>query len=429
MRIAICTCPRSNDFEYVLATLHDMEVQDPTIRQHEVKVFVAASEASQLPSWVQVDLCPAKACLQVKVQAMHWISQVGLYGCLLEDDILFARNWFQRALNTAQRLDKFVPNSQWFLKLEHWAEMPEEILVEKTFPNRFAWLPPIKKMVKVSIPSTAHLGFIKWSGIQEIWGNQSLVMPARTARLCIERINKLLAARVVETNGYLLSIVMEMCREKPLGSDLYVSEPCLTKHVGEISCATPGRDLVGRFAVSFSETDRHPDLPEPSLTKAVLDLAAVQKEFGVLPSGTPPLRDDFYGPGKGWPDVMPGTAPRLHPAPVLAPAVPVMAAKIPSSQLLPTQAVAPKPVPVPEPAPEDSAWISKLGPEQGCELPPDMLAAKALVEVSEVPEKVSKTADFGKSLSGDAKAPPKGKKPMASASRKKIEKNSPKVTK
>ena len=241
MRLAIITYPRSNGYQYLHETLADMERQDPSVRGHEVCVFVDVLEAPKLPGWVQVKTAHFDHLLlrtrlnllnALNMQrALRWLSEAGPHGMLLEDDVIFVRGWLEKAIALAWAVHRQAGALPWALKLEHWGRET-----------------PVQDQ-----------GFQKWSPEQEIWGTQSYIMPSMFSHLLAKMqqigIDK---HRGIYTKTYGDYLIQHIIRQVPPMAELYVANACLTKHVGEISGAYPDRLLGEYTAASFEETDRNP---------------------------------------------------------------------------------------------------------------------------------------------------------------------------
>jgi hypothetical protein len=249
MRLAIITYSRSNEYQYLRQTLADMERQDPSVKKHEVSVFVDALTAPRLPAWVRVEV-GTKEYLDRRAnmlllnssnmqRALRWLAASSPYCCLLEDDLVFARNWWRRAISLALRVEEQAGPMPWGLKTEHWEPMAG----------------PVDPVLDAQ-------GFQKWPADQDIWGTQSYIMPGRFANLLSDMIEK----GILEHNGdppntFGDFLVQKMLRASPPMVNLYVSNQSLTKHVGEISGAYPSRALGKYTAIAFDERDR---LPAPA---------------------------------------------------------------------------------------------------------------------------------------------------------------------
>lgn len=297
MRIAVCTCPRTNGFEYALATLKDMELQDPLIRYHDVKIFVAATEAPKFPAWAKVETVDQAYLDKIDsgyswgrlrgsldmLRAMRWIGEsTEPYGMVFEDDLIFAKDFISRARSAAERCDVNAPGTQWMMKLEHWDPVLLENVreVEKTMIAQqqrrdlrekipgYGSSEKTRRLIKtlttekIRVVDTSHLGFQKWCGHPGLWGSQSYVLKTSAARIAANTIQAGLDAEHVDPSKhhwlvYMDHVAQNMALKKKDPVDLYVSVPCITKHVGEVSVAYPERPLGIYTAARFDMNDRN----------------------------------------------------------------------------------------------------------------------------------------------------------------------------
>ena len=243
MRIAFITCPRVG-VSYLQDSVRSALEQGRCTAPEEVGVFSDSLQPPEgLPPGVHVEGRDAEYLKQVpgpevvddtaKMDAKHmcsgrnmarasrWVAGAGAFGCVCEDDVVFAKGWDARCLELGQEGIKHSP-----------AFVMAMIQYYPADSAHFAWARKV-----------GPLWLMRWNNPDWYWGSQATLFSAAGALAVSEQRQGFLARAdmgsypKLRCNGDwgLKYAVME------LGLKLYACDPNLVQHVGDVStvCANP----------------------------------------------------------------------------------------------------------------------------------------------------------------------------------------------
>jgi hypothetical protein len=285
MRIAVITCPRGDGVSYLQQTLDDLLFQDPSVSPRDVKVFSDSVVPPDVPAGVRVEYSSQSRLDLIErdqlkgmvnqIRAMKWAADGGEYGCVLEDDVLFAGDWHSRAVRLARGLDIATQGHSWALTLQHWfgdlarafdmPGSPEERFSRPSSPPRIhvasgADFRNMDDYDKTACPSAVRSRgsdrVLRWNCEVVLWGSQGYMLHYVTMRKIAELLERKLRLPASERRYWRLDEGIMRAQTRENLFVLYGADPCLLKHVGEVSRDWPGEKLGWRTAKLFDQASR-----------------------------------------------------------------------------------------------------------------------------------------------------------------------------
>jgi len=224
MRAATTTAPRIGiGYGYCEQTLREMVEKDPTFQATNMGVFVDHHIVPSVPEGTYVHVTPPIELADAThggirltlnlVRALKWIAETGEPGCVFEDDVILARDWYKRV----EALVRVVSGKcdKWMITLHHLYRLEDFDRVDAT-------------------------GFgedllMKWKYPTAFYANHGLCMPAAVASQFAMTISEKMLLPVYggALDWYADMGINRACALHKI--PIFNAHPCMCKHIGEVS--------------------------------------------------------------------------------------------------------------------------------------------------------------------------------------------------
>jgi hypothetical protein len=227
MRAATTTYPRIGlGYAYCEQTVRSLLSNDSTFQPSDLMVFVDHPIAPVVPEGVRVHINPdqhlalpptydyhglVRLTLNL-AQALDWVADGGICGCVFEDDVVMATDWHVRTEAFARAA---LRRTQcWVMTLTHFTD-----------PGQF------EVLAQTGQGSDA---LRLWRNKEAFWGVQGLCVTASAARHLAMRLRERMVLPYPGWLGWTSDLgVQQVCIREDI--PMYCTRPSMCKHVGDVS--------------------------------------------------------------------------------------------------------------------------------------------------------------------------------------------------
>lgn len=274
MQVCVLSAPRS--IEYLTQTVDDLFLRAPSLRASHVSVFRDGLDCPQVVAdkVARVHLSSPERLEYIRSRktrgTLNWIrllkSADGKQGfvCVLEDDLVFASDWYNRARNLARAAYDMSPRMALVL----------------------SWYYPLNEFSRAG--AVGKDAILRWRFPEKYYGTQGTIFPCSLAHEIADRWQKELDRTEVDAfppskERYTLFTDMALRHFwTDYKIDLFASLPCLVQHVGnQSSLSRKGNPPI--FYVDVKPKNQYFDAPPAAPVAAPPAAPVAAKPIAALP--------------------------------------------------------------------------------------------------------------------------------------------------